>query len=58
MMPTAQAAEIIERYRLRGWVGQALAQRVRKHARLLASLDPDVSGALERSLTRGLGVTL
>lgn len=49
MMPAAgQASDIVEHYRLKGWHGQALAQRVKKHARLLSVLDADVSQALMR----------
>lgn len=46
MTGAADAAEIAEHYRLQGWSGQALNQRLRKHARILASCDPDVSKAL------------
>lgn len=50
MSPTAHAREIIERYRLQGWSGQALKQRLVKHARLLAVNDRPVAEALWRSI--------
>ena len=52
MTPGAHAREIVERYRLQGWTGQALKQRIAKHARLLAVHDRAVSEALWRSVAR------
>jgi hypothetical protein len=52
MTPRTHAQEIIERYRARGWTGQALTQRIAKHARLLDALDNDVADELWKSVEK------
>ena len=46
----AQAQEIAQQYAKRGWTGQALEQRMKRHARLLDVLDADVAQACRRSV--------
>ena len=45
------AQEIASRYVERGWRGQALDQRLERHARLLDIHDPQVAYALRRSVS-------
>lgn len=46
---SALGQDIIDRYVKAGWTGQALAQRVARHARLLEALDPGTADALRLS---------
>jgi len=55
MSASSDASGIVEHYRAKGWRGQALNQRVRKHARLLKSFDPDVAAALKQRVFNNLG---
>lgn len=45
-MTKAHVSDLVIRYRLQGWTGLALAQRIRKHARLLRPLDPEAAAML------------